>query len=194
MKKLLIAFLTITMFGCSGIADSLDKAAGTGQLTSSTDFQGNYQVVVTPTYLNDGGTFNNAVHLGAYYNESIPDTIVLNLVYGSSTNAETIYTSLDGISIKIDGEVKRFDSGVTHLDHDGWNTISKSVFTQSESAVVIPFDVFEKMIAAKNCDLRIHTGNGYEDADFTIERNSGQALAKLAFVKLHEDIKKHKKL
>jgi len=192
MKKILILLLALTVIGCASVADSLDKATGVGQLTSSKDFEGNYQVVVTPTYLNDGGMLNNSVRMGAYYNESMPDTVVLSMVYGSDTNGRAIYTSIDGVSIKINGEVERFDTYGTRLSHDGWNTISKSIFTESESTIAIPFELFKKMIAAKNCDLRIHTSSGYENADFTIERNSGQALAKLAFMKLYEDMKKHK--
>jgi hypothetical protein len=194
MKKVLVVLLTLTIFGCAGVADSLDKATGVAQLTSDLDFEGNYQAVVTPTYLNDGGTFNNTVHMGAYYNESVPESVVLSLLYSASTNSSAIYTSIDSISIKIDGQVNSFDTNGTDLKHDGWNTVSKSIFTESESTVVIPFSLFEKMITSKNCDLRIYTGDGYESADFTIERNTGQALAKLAFVKLYKEIEKHKKL
>jgi hypothetical protein len=105
----------------------------------------------------------------------VPEHVALVLSYSSNTSGSgAAYVGLSGIDINIDGDIKSFSSGKpTNLDSSGYNSVSRTIYTESKNAVVIPYSILERMVAAKYCRLRIHTSKGYEDARFSIERIPG---------------------
>jgi hypothetical protein len=180
-KKLFLIFPTISvllaMSGCAGMADATSKMAGLGVLTEhKSTFDGATIIELSPTWLYDPeGSWGNRVKLGALWSSAAPNHAALILAYSSSTSGYgAAYIGLSGIDVNIDGEIKSYTSNKpTDLDSSGYNSISRTIYTESKNSVVIPYSVLERMVLAKDCRLRIYTSKGYEDARFSIERMPG---------------------
>ena len=178
ITALVSAFIILILLsGCTGMADSMSKFSGLGVISEEkSTFDGATIVAVSPTWLYDpNGSWGNQVKLGARWSSSSPDYVALILAYSSDTSGYgATYMSLSGIDVNIDGNIQSFKSGKpTSLDSSGYNTISKTIYTESKNSVVIPYSVLEEMVSAKDCRVRIHTSKGYEDAQFSIERIPG---------------------
>jgi hypothetical protein len=145
-------------------------------------------ITASPTFLYAGGSWgSNNVKLGARWSSASPDSVALVLAYDSTVSgAGGAYMSLTGIDINVDGEISSHAAaGSTKLDSSSYNTVTKTIYTSSENVVVIPYALLERMVADKDCRIRIHTSKGYEDAQFSLERiPGGQGTAILAIKKL----------
>lgn len=163
--------------GCAGMADATSKIAGLGVVTQEkSTFDGATIVEVSPNWLYDPeASRGNSVKLGARWSSNAPEFTALVLSYSSNTSGSSAaYIGLSGIDINIDGDIKSFSSGKpTDLDSSGYNSVSRTIYTESKNTVVIPYSILERMMSAKDCRLRIHTSKGYEDARFSIERIPG---------------------
>lgn len=163
--------------GCAGMADATSKIAGLGVVKQEkSTFDGATIVEVSPNWLYDPeASRGNSVKLGARWSSNAPEFTALVLSYSSNTSGSSAtYIGLSGIDINIDGDIKLFSSGKpTDLDSSGYNSVSRTIYTESKNTVVIPYSILERMMAAKDCRLRIHTSKGYEDARFSIERIPG---------------------
>lgn len=178
--------LLLALTGCAGMADATAKIAGLGVVTQENSTFDNATIVeVSPNWLYDpNGSWGNGVKLGARWTSKAPKFAALILSYSSNTSgSNAVYVGLKGIDINIDGDIKSFTSGQpTNLDSSAYNTVSKTIYTESKNAVVVPYSTLEKMVSAKDCRLRIHTSKGYEDAQFSVERiPGGQGTAILSF-------------
>ena len=172
----LVLVATITLSGCASMVDSMDKAAGLGVVTQERSTFDNATVVsVTPNSLYAKGSWGNVVKLGASWSSASPEYVALIISYDSNTSGGgSVYLNLTGMDINIDGKISSHPAASgTSLDSSAYNTVSKTIYTSSKNSVVIPYALLESMISAKDCRLRIHTGKGYEDAEFSIERIPG---------------------
>lgn len=184
MKKAILAgFMAATLAGCASMADSFDKMSGVGQVTQSVDSFDNSRIIkMEPSFLFEGaGNMMDAgVKLGAYWTSRQPDEVALMLSYASSTSSSAVYVNFSGMDVNIDGEVTSFKAeGLTSHDNDGYNSASRTIYTESRNYVPVPRSYIQKMMAAKACKLKIYTSDGYVNADFTVLRSSGgQGAAK----------------
>jgi hypothetical protein len=106
--------------------------------------------------------------LGALWSSNTPDSVKLVLSYSSDVSSGATYLGFAGISINIDGKISSYSTGKsTTLGSSSYNTVSKTIYTQSENSVVIPYSVLQSMVSAKSCKLRIKTTSGYDDIDFS---------------------------
>lgn len=173
--------------GCAAMTDTMSAAAGMGVVNEHhSTFDNATEITVSPMPLWAKGSWGNAVQLGARWSSVAPDYVALEMSY--SSNARTgsnMFTSLSGMDINVDGEVTHWQPGTpTHLSNGGYNNVANTVFTASKNSVVIPYALLQRMVSAKDCRLRIHTGEGYEDAQFNIERiPGGQGTAILSIRK-----------
>jgi hypothetical protein len=197
-KKLLLMLFAIAFLaalsGCAGMADATSKMAGLGIVTQEkSTFDGATIVEVSPNWLYDpNGSLGNSVKLGARWSSNAPEYVTLVLSYSSNTSGYgAAYIGLSGIDINIDGDIKSFSSNKpTNLDSSGYNSVSRTIYTESKNTVVIPYSTLERMVAAKDCRLRIHTSKGYEDARFSIERiPGGQGTAILSIREFMEKVR-----
>lgn len=166
----------VVLAGCAGMADTASKIAGLGVVSKQrSTFDDSTIVQVTPTWLYAKGSWGNRVKLGARWSSASPDVAALVLSYDSSTSgAGPMYVGLSGIDVNIDGAITSYSANSsTDLGSSNYNTVSKTIYTQSSNAVVIPYSILQSMVSAKDCRLRIHTSKGYEDAEFSIERIPG---------------------
>lgn len=179
--------------GCAGMADATSKMAGLGTVTQDTStFDGATVVEVSPNWLYDpNGSWGNSVKLGARWSSNASQYAALILSYGSNVNgSKAAYIGLSGIDVNIDGDIKSFSTGKpTDLDSSAYNSVSQTIYTESTNTVVVPYSLLERMVAAKDCRLRIHTSKGYEDAQFSMERiPGGSGTAILSFRKFIEKV------
>lgn len=195
MSRKLLAILTIalTLPGCASMADGMSKAAGMGVVKQQISTFDNATIITaTPTTLWAKGSWGNQVHMGARWNSAEPAEVALLLSYSSNVSSSygSPYMGLEGIEINVDGDISSFTAaGSTRLDHSGYNTVSKTIYTSSDNAVVIPYSLLERMVSARDCRLRIHTSKGYEDAQFSIERiPGGQGTAILPIRELMQKV------
>lgn len=181
------ATLSTALSGCAGMTDVMSKAAGRGIVTEERSaFDNSTNISVSPMPLWAKGSWGNKVQLGAIWMSSNPGLVALKMSYRSDVNAAgSAYTSIGGIDINVDGKVTHWQTGApTSLSSSSYNTTSRTIYTSSSNVVVIPYELLQHMVSAKDCRLRIHTGDGYEDAQFNIERiPGGQATAILSIRK-----------
>ena len=184
----LIAAFSVS--GCASMADSMSQFAGLGVVKQETSTFDNATIITaSPTFLyaKGGAWGSNSVKLGARWSSASPDSVALILAYDSNVSGYgSAYLGLTGIDINVDGDISSHAAGgSTSLDSSGYNTVSKTIYTSSKNAVVIPYALLERMVAAKDCRLRVHTSKGYEDAQFSVERiPGGQGTAILAIKEL----------
>lgn len=175
------ALATLGLAGCTTLTDTMSAAAGMGVVQQEhSTFDDATIVRVSPMPLWAKGSWGNAVQLGAFWTSKVPDSVALQMSYASNIrSAGQPYTSLTGLDINIDGEITQWRPGApTQLSSSGYNSVTHTIYTASTNDVVIPYALLQRMVAAKDCRLRIHTGEGYEDAQFNLERiPGGQATA-----------------
>lgn len=185
MRFLLIFVALFVISGCASMADSMSQMAGVGVISEKkSTFDGAYVIELSPAWLYDPqGGFGNNYKLGARWTDAVPESVAIILNFSSSAGGNA-YTSFSGIDINIDGAKYSFDTTTTTtLSGSDYNTVSNTIYTESENTVVIPLALLKQMTAATDCRLRIHSSDGYEDALFHLERMpGGQGLAKPRFV------------
>jgi hypothetical protein len=182
-----LAFLA----GCAGMADAGSAFSGLGRISETkSTYDGKRVITVSPAPLYDpnGGWMGVPFFLGAEWNEAYPDTVGLVLQYKSSTSAS--YISFRSLKINVDGKTYTFDSsGNTNYSSGTYNSVSKRIYTESESVIPIPYDLFKQMMSSSNCTLRIGSSQGYVDALFSQDRiPGGQGTAKHYMIELADRI------
>lgn len=191
----LIAIFAVS--GCASMADGMSKVAGLGVVKQETSTFDNATIITaSPTFLYAKGSWGNSVKLGARWSSATPESVALILSHDSNTSGYgNAYIGLTGIDINVDGDISSHAAaGSTDLDSSGYNTVSKTIYTSSKNVVVIPYALLERMVAAQDTRIRIHTSKGYEDAQFSLERIPGgqgtailsikELMAKVAAVKV----------
>lgn len=187
MKRLiLLAVLPFLLTGCTELADTASRMAGMGVISEEkTLFDGARVVQVTPSWLFNSDTKSaNNVKLGARWSSARPNFIDLVLLYESNTMSlgRPTYVGIVGIDINIDGRILSFKTTApTQTDNSGYNSVSRTIYTESRGFVQIPMDVFNQMLDGKKVLLRIGTSKGFEDSNFLVERfHGGQGTALLS--------------
>lgn len=187
MKKLIIAALfpiaaSAVLSGCGSLADTTNRMAGIGVIKAEkSTFDGATILTLSPSFLYDrdkNSIMANSVKLGARWSNKSPDTVLLVLKHTGGYGGN-YYTNISGLDVNIDGEMLRYKtSGLTHHASSGYNAAAGTVFTSSENVVAVPLEVAQRMVNANDCRLRIHTGDGYEDATFSVDRVAGGGTAR----------------
>ena len=173
MNKLFIVSLIALLTSCSAYNSAMDSFSGRGKISQEkSTFDGSTIVNVSPTYLYDparGGAYDG-VNLGAKWQNNLPDIAILVLSYSGSTRfGGALYLGLNGIDINIDGTKYSYKTkGSTVTSNDSYSSYY-GINAKSMNVVAVPYKIFEQMLSAKDCRLRIHTSDGYEDAVFSAE-------------------------
>lgn len=186
MRNLFVLIALAALAGCASVADSMNRAAGIGVVSSEVStFDGATIVEASPSWLYSSGSTSlpNRTKLGARWSSMAPDIVTLVLVYDSSTGSyDDIFLGIDSLDVNLAGQIKHFEAGyITALDTGVYNSVSRSTSTSSENTVVIPLALLRDMVGAEDCRIRINTSSGYEDAVFNIDRaTAGQATARVS--------------
>lgn len=169
--------LCVLVSGCAGMADATSRLAGIGVVEEEkSTFDGATIVTMSPAFLyREGAWLGVPIKLGARWSSKAPNHVAMIVSYSSSVSAGgTAYLNFSGLDVNIDGKISEYKtSGLTSHDSSGYNTVSRTIYTESQNAVVIPLVTLQEMLLAKDCRLRIHTSKGYEDVQFSIERIPG---------------------
>lgn len=173
-KTIAIIASIITLTACSSIVDSADQIAGVGVIKQTTaDFDGAQIISVSPNHLfnANAGLMGVQSMLGAKWSSNAPDLVAIQLTHNGMGDRYPIYT---GLSINVDGAINHYDA--------------------QRSTVIIPLTVFESMLTAKTCRLRIEQLNKYEDASCSDRRiTGGKSTAINSFDQMLVKIKAYKK-
>lgn len=165
----------------------MDKLAGLGVVSQHTATFDNATVIeVSPNSLYDpGSTWGTPLQLGARWSSAAPDFVALILAYNSdAAGGMPAYLGLAGLDINIDGSILSYAAGQpTDLSSSAYNTVSHTIYTSSRNAVVVPYTVLQRMVAAKSCRLRLHTSKGYQDADFSSDHIPGGKATAIVSIK-----------
>ncbi len=177
MSRAIFALLLSLMVGCASMADSMNAFTGVGQVSKEiSDFDGETIIRMEPAFLYDGKTTLSLMStmMGGYWSSRNPDRVKVILKNSSSTRYGDAYLSYESIDLNIDGEQLTIPvDGATKFDHSGYNTVSNTIHTESKNSVTMDLDTLQRMVAAKDCRVRINTGDGYEVAYFHIPRKPG---------------------
>lgn len=173
-------FLMVCVFwlaGCANMADSMSALGGVGVISEKvSDFDGSRNVKLSPAFLYNpnAGLLGMNTRLGAFWNSEAPGFVALILENDSVSGYGISYINYESIDINIDGKKLSFDTdGGTKFDNSGYNTVSRTIYTNSKNSATVPVETLKAMINAKDCRLRINTGNGYETAYFSEEKTPG---------------------
>lgn len=177
-KMLLMCLLALVLTGCAGMADVSSKIGGIGTISEEKSTFDNATIVsMSPAFLYaEGEWLGLPVKLGARWSSNSRGYVALIMSYSSNTygSSSNIYTNFSGLDVNIDGKITSYKtSGSTMHSDSGYNTVSRTIYTESKNSVIVPLTVLKAMLAAKDCRLRINTGDGYVDAQFSIERIPG---------------------
>ena len=182
-KFLFAAAALAAISGCT----AMDKMAGLGVVSQHTSTFDNATVIeVSPNSLYDpGSAWGTPLQLGARWSSAAPDSVALILAYNSNVSSGApAYLGLGDLGINIDGTISSYSAGQpTDLSSSGYNTVSHTIYTSSKNAVVIPYSVLQRMVAAKDCRLRIHTSKGYQDINFSTEHIPGGKATAIVTIK-----------
>ena len=182
-RFLFVAAAVVAISGCT----AMDKLAGLGVVTQHTSTFDNATVVeVSPNSLYDpGSSWGTPLQLGARWSNAAPNSVALILAYNSNVSGGApAYLGLTGLDINIDGAISSYSAGQsTDLSSSAYNTVSHTIYTSSKNAVVIPYSVLQRMVAAKACRLRLHTSKGYQDVDFSAEHIPGGKATAIISIK-----------
>lgn len=157
----------------SGCASSIEKIAGSGQITNKIDDFTSERVIemsTTPNYDLDGNVATT--FFGAKWSDSNPESVTLRLVSKSSVQESDTYVTFETMDVNISGEIKEFKAAATSHDSGGYNDVSNTIYTESNSYVRIPKSYLGEMLESENTKIRIYTGKFYEDLDFQRATNS----------------------
>ena len=175
MRLATTTLMALILVGCSNLADYGAMFAGMGVVESRVDtFDGATVVTVTPNKPASDQVWGATVGIGGRWTSNSPDHVAVILEYSSSTSYGNAYTSIEGMDVMIDGERHSFEAvGATDHTNSGYNTVAKTIFTESRNRVVMRLATLKDMINAEDCRLRIYTGDGYQDSVFSVERIAG---------------------
>ncbi len=187
--------IAIITTGCNSMADAMTKAAGVGVIKEEiSTFSNATEISMSPAFLYNPEAFTNAssLKLGARWEESTPHLVALILAYNSDIASGGGYVNFSGLDINIDGEISSHKtSGQTLHTNDGFNTVSRTIYTSSKNLTYIKLDQLNEIINAEDCRLRIHTSNGYEDIIFSIDRiPGGQSTARMHLRDFYKQVMK----
>ena len=184
MKYLTLIFSLILLSGC---AAQMDAFAGLGVLEEEVStFDGKRIVSVSPTWVaGDGPLYAASTKVGAIWKESSSDEVLIILKYDGATGySSDVYKSYESLSVNIDGNIKTFKTaGITEHTSSNYNTVSRSIYTESTAIVPMPLEYLKAMVEGEKVTLRFNSTHRYEDGIFSRETGTmDQQMAKARIV------------
>lgn len=191
MKPMLIwvvlCVASVAVSSCASTVSMMDKMAGMGVVTEEqSTFDGATHVEMSPAWLwlDEDKIGGAPFKLGAFWTSNSPNQVGLVFSYESSTNQSRLYTNFSAVELNIDGKLTSYQvEGTTQHDSSGYNTVSRSIYTESSVTVPISFSAFEKMMVADDCRIRVHSTDGWADAVFSVERSAGGGIGAKVYLR-----------
>lgn len=175
-KQVFAIALLLSVVGCT----AMTELAGVGVIEERTaSFDNATVITLSPAFLysETASKWTGFPYkLGARWTSSSPDSVAIVLAHSSNTSGSSsnIYTNFTGLGVNIDGKIVSYKtSGFTRHDSSAYNSISKTIYTESRNSVIVPLVVLKAMVAAKDCRLRFHSTDGYLDATLSAEKFPG---------------------
>lgn len=175
-----VCLLSIVLSSCSGLHDVMSEASGLGVVSGNrSTFDGSESVTMSPAPIYSQNYGGNALFLGAAWNAKYSDQVGFALEHKGNTSYGSTYLGIRGLDINIDGKISSYSvAGGTDFTSGSYNSVTKTIYTQSKNIVIVPLSVLRKMMNANDCRIRIRTSQGSEDRIFSQETNGGMKMAK----------------
>ncbi len=177
----LIIFIALLGTGCMS---TMDKMAGIGQIeVGRSSFDKGRVVTLSKSNNYTGNDWQFAsTRFGAKWQESSPESVIIFLINESRTDNSNFYTSYEGISVNIDGDIREFEaSGSTIFDSSDYNTVTNTIYTSSTGVVIVPLDYLKRMVLADDVRIRVNMSDSYEDIIFSIDKKGTASYSRLKF-------------
>lgn len=180
-SPLLLMIFSCVLAGCAGTASYYSKTARTGVSIEEAD-----KSLVSPALLYTVEASEEKIRMGAIWSSLMPENVSLVLAFESDSDDAALSTqSFNGMDITFDGRkysyVTRYP---TEIDIRSYAATSGHVTAANRNIVVVPYAVFKKMMAAKDCRLRISTGSGDKNVQFSVERFPDDSVTAIFFLRL----------
>ena len=176
LTALLVSTTTLlTLPSCSNIA-------GQGIVREKvSQFDGSKSITMSPAVVMATSTSTQAgTLLGARWSNKTPNTVYLILEHNSQVLSRNTYSNINSLAINVDGKIYRYKC-TTLTDHSsgGYNSVTKTIYTNSRNVVAVPLSLVKRMVAANRCMLQVHTSTGVHEQNFAKEKNMGVSMAKV---------------
>lgn len=193
----LITLMLLSLSACTSTADMTDQMIGLGSIkTTKETFDGSTTLTASPHRLYDPDRSMwdisiDSFFLGARWNSKHKDTVALTIEHRGSTSSKTIYLSIKKIGININGDINSYITGQTTIrTNDGYNEVTKTIYTQSRNSIIVPLSVLDDMVSAEDCKIRIYTNKGFQDFVFSVDRiPGGSGAARMSIRKFISAVK-----
>jgi hypothetical protein len=127
-----ISLILTTVFCLTGCLSTLDEIGGVGIINKSVSTFDNEQIVeLSSSFALDGDGETASTKIGAKWSSGNPESIFLKLIHTSSVNRSDVYVTYEKIEVNLDGEINEFGAGNTVNNSSGYNTVSKTIYTES---------------------------------------------------------------
>lgn len=198
LLNVLLTLFLFSLYGCASYNNAVYESLGYGVVTEEvSSFDGTTKIQAAPTWVNHpdrtGLDMRYQTFLGVTWVSNTPDVVYLVVTKPGSTSVSSyggsVYTQIKGIDININGKIKTFMASTsTSYSNSGYDTVLKSISTESSNVIIIPYSYLKEMTTAADCKLRMHTSDADETQLFTAETTFGGV--KTAIVSIRELIKK----
>ncbi|MGN6739135.1 hypothetical protein [Dyella sp.] len=125
-------------------------------------------IETSPSALYDPGAVRGTpLRLGAQWTSDAPQSVTLVLSYQSMVSSDDpTVPNFNALQISIDGQMSSFPASKPSDLSSGFdNSMSHTIHISSRGEVSIPYAVLQRMVAAKDCWLRV----GDQDARFSTD-------------------------
>lgn len=178
MKLIPILALTSAALisGCQSMADMADNAAGLGTIeTQESSFDDSKFITLSPDalYHEDAPWTGVSTKLGAVWASTTPEYIFLTLKDESNISSSNSYKLFESLSVKTEDGITELPINGTTFTDDGYNSVTKTIHTQSTSTVRLKLADLESYLNSETCVFKITRSDGYELADCKVDRIPG---------------------
>jgi len=170
-----------------------DSASGLGTIdTQISSFDDSKIITLSPDalYHEDAPWTGVSTKLGAVWASTMPEFITLTLKDESNISSSNSYKLFESVSVKTENGITPLQINGTTFSDDGYNTVTKTIHTQSTSTVRLKLADLESYLNSETCVFKITRSDGYELADCKVDRiPGGKKTAILGLKKVIDEIK-----
>lgn len=184
LTNIAVLLASVALTSCATMSDTADQLSGLGKIEDRvSEFDGARTISSQPTHLQplSGSMTGPYYRLGASWTSKAPETIALVFMHSSSIGSGNAYTNFKRVDINAGGQVTSFEMATaTALDNSSYNSVSKTIYTQSTAFAVLPLDYARGVFSNPDCKMRIVSSDAAFDADCAADRTTaGQATGAL---------------
>jgi len=185
MNKTLLPLLVLSLAlaGCAGTAERRQKSI---EANISVEDADNATISPAPLYTDDSS--GEKIKMGAIWSSLAPQSVSLILAFDADSidvNASRATPDFTGLNIMFGNKKYIYATSYpTEIDIRTYRTASSDVGAANRNIVVVPYTVFKKMMASKDCRLKISSRTGDRNVRFSVERFPDNSVTAIFFLRI----------